>query len=506
VINVGDAVVAEWTWGGHRFQATGVVTKVSGKTVKVRLTEHAGEHFAPGFVVTTQAQNVRKEGNMKTATKRSVQAPRMDSFTRAYFETALWSSTDESNDQGGDPLDDNYSIDDISPETRTEMISDCADFQERYSKLLVESGMDFSRAGHNFWLSRNGHGAGFFDDDQDELQEAAKSYGEFTLYVGDDGQIHGTPLSGHRAVRAPRVVRDFNKLDDLVAHAKNELGATHIVSLLIRGTGEGETKLYFPRGGQYPYEEARVWRKGGYWHAEGPGARTGVTKLPDNAMPIAQYGNPRRSSGYAPGRAAEPRFKLGAPRPGTSVRDYEAVDNRGRRIAGPSKSYSDMKRAAGTGGHVKFVRPGASEAKRGGDTRGLKQAEAAGNKYGFEQIESDHFRDWVFDQLIEASKMDPDQVLPLETKADAMKIAGNMLQQLGWDTRRDLRANDIERMAGNGDPAYADAFYEGFDHALESSKDWLADELLEMKSQIRSRTSEARRRPKAKRSARKKQR
>lgn len=122
-----------------------------------------------------------------------VRAPRLDSFTNAYFETALWSSTDESNDQGGDPLDENYNVEDIAPETRAKMIADCADFQDRYADLLTAAeNIDSERAGHNFWLSRNGHGAGFFDDDLDELQEAAKSYGEFNLYVGDDGQIHGS--------------------------------------------------------------------------------------------------------------------------------------------------------------------------------------------------------------------------------------------------------------------------------------------------------------------------
>lgn len=38
-----------------------------------------------------------------------------------------------------------------------------------------------------------------------------------------------------------------------------------------------------------------------------------------------------------------------------TVRDYEAVDNRDRHIAGPFKSYSDARSAAGTAGVVKFV-------------------------------------------------------------------------------------------------------------------------------------------------------
>ena len=40
----------------------------------------------------------------------------LDAFTRAYVECALWSSNDESTPAGGDPMDSNYSIQDIAPE------------------------------------------------------------------------------------------------------------------------------------------------------------------------------------------------------------------------------------------------------------------------------------------------------------------------------------------------------------------------------------------------------
>ena len=137
--------------------------------------------------------------------------PRMDSFTRAYFEAALWASSDESDDQGGEPLDKNYDISDFDPATRDKMIADCADFQERFADPLLESGLDDEKAGHDFWLSRNGHGSGFFDEEvprRDELQDAAESYGEFYLYVGDpdeDGErlIYGPP-PGAYGVREAR--------------------------------------------------------------------------------------------------------------------------------------------------------------------------------------------------------------------------------------------------------------------------------------------------------------
>ena len=135
--------------------------------------------------------------------------PKLDAFTDAYIKAALWSTNDESDESGGEPLDENYSASDIAPETMELIVEDCNDFQQRYSELLADSGIGDARAGHDFWLSRGGHGTGFFDEDtideefQDPLQDAARSYGEFDLYVGDpdaDGErlIYGPPPDWYR--------------------------------------------------------------------------------------------------------------------------------------------------------------------------------------------------------------------------------------------------------------------------------------------------------------------
>ncbi|MNU37026.1 hypothetical protein D3C71_256480 [compost metagenome] len=133
--------------------------------------------------------------------------PEMDSFTEAYVTAALWSTNDESSEDGGQPLDDNYGSEHIDAETIQQMIADCAHFQTVYGHLLVEenyvgraSGTALEQAGHDFWLNRNRHGAGFWDGDWkdpvgDILSEASYSFGECDLYVGDDGHIH---VSGGR--------------------------------------------------------------------------------------------------------------------------------------------------------------------------------------------------------------------------------------------------------------------------------------------------------------------
>jgi hypothetical protein len=125
-------------------------------------------------------------------------AAQLDEFTRGYIDAALWSSTDDSDEGGGEPLDSNYDVRDISPQAMADIISVCRNFQENNRELLeiaaAEDGQDAAHQGHDFWLTRNGHGAGFWDGDYEEtgdrLTEAAKQYGESDIYVGDDGKLY----------------------------------------------------------------------------------------------------------------------------------------------------------------------------------------------------------------------------------------------------------------------------------------------------------------------------
>ena len=126
--------------------------------------------------------------------------PTHDSFTRAYIEAALWSSTDDD----GEPLDVNYSISDIAPATLAQMVADCEKFQTECDAELIASHMtrQYSQlysaqdiGGHDFWLTRNGHGAGFWDGDWIEphatkLTAVARRFGNVDLYIGDDGMVY----------------------------------------------------------------------------------------------------------------------------------------------------------------------------------------------------------------------------------------------------------------------------------------------------------------------------
>lgn len=116
----------------------------------------------------------------------------IEKFINSYIKTALWSSVDEH----GEPLDAVFYADDISAEALAKIKADCEDFIETNLKDLEAYANECPRgnAGHDFWLTRNGHGAGFWDrglgDLGDRLTKAAKTYGECDLYEGDDGFLH----------------------------------------------------------------------------------------------------------------------------------------------------------------------------------------------------------------------------------------------------------------------------------------------------------------------------
>lgn len=120
----------------------------------------------------------------------------LDDFTTAYLEAALWSSTDED----GRPLDDEYDISDFAPEAIRSAAEDCTDFQEANEDDLDEIAEQFGASdaqnGHDFWLTRNRHGAGFWDRGYGaagrRLTDAAHVYGSVDLYVGDDGQVYSS--------------------------------------------------------------------------------------------------------------------------------------------------------------------------------------------------------------------------------------------------------------------------------------------------------------------------
>lgn len=136
----------------------------------------------------------------------------LKTFAAAYIECALWCGSGS-----GDSDDLRDREEDLDEVTRDHMLAECAAFVAEYGPIL-EAMQEINGAprdayasgGNDFWLTRNGHGAGFWDGDWsyevspagsrweekmhnagEVLDKAAGKAGEYSLYVGDDGKVYG---------------------------------------------------------------------------------------------------------------------------------------------------------------------------------------------------------------------------------------------------------------------------------------------------------------------------
>ena len=119
----------------------------------------------------------------------------MDAFTKAFI-TAMFFT-----EEGEDNLKET-TVADISKELMERIERECGEFQTTNAHLFTSENCFYTGcpvveyAGHDFWLTRNGHGCGFWDGDWEErvgeiLTASAKSFGELSVYLGDDGKIYG---------------------------------------------------------------------------------------------------------------------------------------------------------------------------------------------------------------------------------------------------------------------------------------------------------------------------
>lgn len=139
--------------------------------------------------------NNRYTHKIRSKIKMEVHGYKLDKFTQAYIECALW--TEEPEDSGEETR--KWNIYNLSKEALEKMIKDCKDFQENNKSILDEANYKASwtnevMAGHDFWLTRNRHGSGFWDRGLGRignlLTEQSHGYGECSLYLGDDGRIY----------------------------------------------------------------------------------------------------------------------------------------------------------------------------------------------------------------------------------------------------------------------------------------------------------------------------
>lgn len=127
------------------------------------------------------------------------------SFIEGYLTAALWSSTDTlpgSLDESGEGETvnlDNYEWADGESE---KLQAQCISFIHYAENALLEYSEKYKPnehdvwecAGHDFGLTRNGHGVGFWDRGLGELgkrlTDASKAFGTVDLYLGDDEKVY----------------------------------------------------------------------------------------------------------------------------------------------------------------------------------------------------------------------------------------------------------------------------------------------------------------------------
>ena len=108
-----------------------------------------------------------------------------DNFVTAYIGAAEELADDEEFEDGHFEW---------SAEGMAAMEKDAEMFFSKAEKLLQKTGGDPRQHGTDFWLTRNGHGAGFWDrgygDLGDKLTAFAEKFGEQHVYKGDDGKAY----------------------------------------------------------------------------------------------------------------------------------------------------------------------------------------------------------------------------------------------------------------------------------------------------------------------------
>ena len=107
-----------------------------------------------------------------------------DVATRAYLACALWTEN----------LDE-YTIDDFSADALDEAAYVITTFVDRAAQADIDlTKYSAEQVGHDLWLTRNGHGTGFWDDgrgydraDAVTLTAMAELMGSAYLFQGQDG-------------------------------------------------------------------------------------------------------------------------------------------------------------------------------------------------------------------------------------------------------------------------------------------------------------------------------
>jgi len=95
----------------------------------------------------------------------------LQDFEKGYLEAMFWTEAEE--------ISDDFGVIDLSKEDRATIENECIRFYQANKTLLAWCGTDFEQHGHDFWLTRNGHGVGFWDRGyKEEISKVLTKYCE----------------------------------------------------------------------------------------------------------------------------------------------------------------------------------------------------------------------------------------------------------------------------------------------------------------------------------------
>lgn len=123
----------------------------------------------------------------------------LDPFTGGYIEAMYFTESCEGFDPEAEENEGQFHPEaSLSKEAIDKCIEDCKDFTDSNIMLLYQALRDHNyrpeQAGHDFWLTRGGHGTGHWDRGLgsvgEKLAENARAYGPIWPYQGDDGKVY----------------------------------------------------------------------------------------------------------------------------------------------------------------------------------------------------------------------------------------------------------------------------------------------------------------------------
>ena len=184
--NLIDHVISWWL-AGNTEQAT-----------EIYMQKH---ELYPTQFATSYISEIVAEVFTNEYAKLESQPPHTRKSVLSYITTMLWASVGDD----GEPLDCHYSYTDLHPSAMHHCIADWQTFNEECARQDCADFTEYAEAGrrtiadeiaaHDLWLTRCGHGAGFWDGDYIEpyaarLTTIAETMGNLDPYIGDDGLIY----------------------------------------------------------------------------------------------------------------------------------------------------------------------------------------------------------------------------------------------------------------------------------------------------------------------------